>query len=89
MSRDDDGDRAEAGAARRPRIVIEFDAVNGAECAIRPDGDVSTGQLYLAAWLLDAFAHETRMGERAMIAAQASPLVVPRGHLAPHGVPRS
>lgn len=80
---------AEAQAERRPRIVIEFDAVNGAECAIRPDGDVSTGQLYLAAWLLDAFAHETRTGERAMIAAQASPLIVPRGHLAPHGVPRS
>lgn len=66
--------------ARRPRIVIDFDSVNGSECRITPEGDVTTGQLYLAAWLLDAFAHETRLGERAMAAAARPPILVPADH---------
>lgn len=45
-----------------PQVIISFGGPLSAEVQIRAE-HVSPGQLYLAAWLLDAFAHEVRAGQ--------------------------
>jgi len=50
-----------------PEIVISFAGPLSAEATVRAER-VSPGQLFLAAWLLDALAHEVRAGEVAKAA---------------------
>lgn len=54
-----------------PRIVIEFRGPLQADCDITWDDNVTTGQLYGAAWTLDAVAREFRAAEYASKARTA------------------
>jgi hypothetical protein len=78
---------APAPEAQLPRIVITFAGPGVADMAISPDGTVSVSQVFAAAWLLDAFAHELRAKQVTIGAAQG--LLVPRpGMVPPASVPR-
>lgn len=47
----------------RPSITIRFAGPGSAEVASVEAPGIGLGQLYLAAWLLDAIARENRQGE--------------------------
>lgn len=70
---------------RKPQLVIEFGGVGSAEMTFRPDPDVTVAQLYAAAWLLDAWARETRAGQ-AVLAAQGKIQLLPPGLAAQLGL---
>lgn len=74
MGSEHNGDRPEATiasaveqAANPPRIILTFAGVGMADASIALDR-VSPAQLYMAAWLLDAIAHEARGGQLAKAA---------------------
>lgn len=52
----------DAGRAART-ITIVFTADGAADCEIVPGNGVTPGQLYSAAWLLDAYATAVRGGQ--------------------------
>ena len=52
------------GAAPR-RIILTFPADGSTDCRIDPEGAVTAAHVYLAAWLLDAWAREVRMASLA------------------------
>ncbi len=82
MSGNGEAPAGPAPAARR--IVLEFVDGPTPDCRIMPEGVLPT-DVYLGAWLLDAWAHELR----AQTVAAAPRLVVAGpgrlGHLAPGG----
>ena len=55
-----------------PRVIITFAGRGSSACRIEAPG-IDPGQLYLAAWLLDALAHETRQGQLIQEQAAAIP----------------
>lgn len=58
------------GTAGAPagRIVLEYPD-GGSDCRVTIDPATTPGQVYLAAWLLDAIAHEIRTGQLVQAAA--------------------
>lgn len=67
------------------RILIEFAGPGLAEHTINLE-HVAHGQLYAAAWMLDALAHELRAGQSQL--QQNTGLVVPGGVLPPRDLVR-
>lgn len=65
-------DNGQPEASAKPRIVIEFAGPGMADNTIAWSDGVTTGQLYGAAWVLDAAAREIRAGE---VARSRGPLV--------------
>ena len=67
------------------RIVLEFAAPGSAEISVRWEGQVTTAQLYTAAWFLDAYARETRAQEvvGAMTRSIVQGIQVPGGGVVP------
>ncbi len=64
----------------RPAITIRFAGPQSAELAILCDPTVTDGQLYAAAWVLDAMAHEVR-AQLVRVADPASLARVPASFL--------
>lgn len=61
------------------RIVITFAGQDRASMDIRPEGPITVAQIYGAAWLLDTWAHETRVRE---LMTAGTGLVAPPADLA-------
>jgi len=72
-------------AEKSPRIIITF---NGADANIQALDEVSAGQIFLAAYLLDLWAHEVRSDMIAAGRAKQKALLVPFGSAADHALGR-
>lgn len=71
------GNGAAAPAEELPRLVIEWVGKGMADFRIIPSGTLEPAQLYGAAWLLEAYAREVRLGQNAAAAPPRSGLVLP------------
>lgn len=69
-------DNGTSGPPAKPRIVIEFGGPGLADSSITWTEGMTTGQLYSAAWVLDAYAREMRAAE--VLNAQRGLVVNPR-----------
>ena len=69
---------AETPPPANRRIIIELGPVPGMHVGVALEGQITTLELYGAAWFLDAYAHETRAGEAARAAGVLDPAALLR-----------
>ena len=60
-----------------PTLTLRWVGPGAADFSITPSPNLQAAQLYAAAWLLDAYAREVRMGQAAAAAGPLARLVLP------------